>query len=352
MITVRKPGLLSTIQDKGRFGYQAFGMPVAGAMDDYAAAAANALLDNDANAAVLEMTFFGGEFEFKEELCIAIAGADMQASLNGSPVANWSSFLVPANSILSFGAVTKGCRTYLAVPGGFDVPLVMGSRSTYTRAKIGGVSGRALAAADQLSACSKDKKAKVRQVPETWLPVYKEVTEIRVLLGPQDDLFTPEGTKTFLSEVYTLSNEADRMGFRFEGAKIEHCSGADIVSDALAFGSIQIPGHGSPIIMMADRQTTGGYTKMATVIRADRTKLAQLKPGDKVKFAVCSEQTALKAYSEQDERVKRIYELPLASSEKVATTQSLVEPSGKPRQFVITVNDHQYDVQIVETSEK
>lgn len=335
MITVVKPGLLSTIQDQGRFGYQAFGMPVAGAMDDYAAAAANALAGNQESAAVIEMTFLGGEFRFDQPLFVAIAGADMQAALDGQPVANWSGFTVKAGSVLSFNAAVSGCRTYLAVQGGFDVPKVMGSRSTYTRAKIGGVNGRALIAGDILKPFAADTPAPAK-FPAKWVPSYETVTEIRVILGPQDDLFTHKGIETFFNKEYTLSSEADRMGYRFEGDKIEHRNGADIVSDALPFGAVQIPGHGSPIIMMADRQTTGGYAKIATVIRADRTRLAQLKPGDKIKFISCSEEEAIRSYNEQFGRITEFRD-------------NIVNSSGdSARQFIITVNQHHYDVKIRE----
>ena len=341
MITVMQPGLLTTVQDQGRWGYQAYGVPVAGAMDRYACRAANILAGNAPEAAVLEMTLMGGSFRFAEAAWVAVCGADMEATLDGQPVKNWSTFLVPAGSELAFGFAVSGCRSYLAVQGGFEVPLVLGSRSTYTRGRIGGVEGRALRAGDVLQAAALAAKAKTpqkRRLPQACIPSYVGEVTLRVLLGPQDDFFTPQGLETFWGSSYLISDEADRMGYRLQGEKIEHKGKADIVSDALCFGAIQVPGHGMPIVMMADRQTTGGYAKIGTVIGPDLALLAQANPGDTVRFAACSEEEAVEALrQEQSLYLQMQEEVPRATS--------------KARVFQVAVNGTSYEVEVEEVVE-
>ena len=302
MITIVKPGLFTTIQDGGRWGYQAYGMPVAGAMDRYAFRVANSLVGNEQDAAIVEMTLLGGVYHFDSDVWVSICGADMQAMLNGKSIENWSSFFVAAGSTLEFQYAVSGCRSYLAVSGGFDVPLVLGSSSTYTRAGIGGLEGRSLKVGDILfgkKPIHAMKKGKC--LPTEFVPQYREEITLRVLLGPQDDLFTSEGINIFFTSTYTISADADRMGYRLEGTKIEHIGKPDIVSDALCEGAIQVPGHGMPIVMMADRQTTGGYPKIGTVIGADLTKLAQAKPGDRVRFIQCSDEDAVAELQREEE---------------------------------------------------
>jgi len=286
-IKVNKPGFLTTIQDMGRVGYQQFGMPVAGAMDPFSLQIANALVGNDPGEGVLEITMMGPELEFSGEALIAITGADLSPVVNERPVPMWQSFMVKTGDVLTFRGLKKGCRSYLAAAGGFQVPLIMGSKSTYLKGNLGGFEGRALKAGDILKINSGDIKLKALSgayLPEKLRPIYGNSYTVRVILGPQDDYFTQEGIKTFLNSDYKVTNEADRMGLRLEGPKIEHKEGADIISDGIALGSIQVPGHGSPIVMMADHQTTGGYTKIATVITPDIGLMAQAKPGDTIRF--------------------------------------------------------------------
>nr|WP_320147534.1 biotin-dependent carboxyltransferase family protein [uncultured Anaeromusa sp.] len=338
MITVTQPGLLTTVQDQGRWGYQAYGVPVAGAMDRYACRAANILVGNEPEAAVLEMTLMGGSFQFAEAVWVAACGADMEATLDGQTVKNWSAFLAPAGSELTFGFAVSGCRSYLAVRGGFEVPVVLGSRSTYTRGRIGGVEGRALRAGDVLQAAAPAAGAKApqkRRLPPSCIPAYGGELTLRVLLGPQDDFFTSQGLKTFLDSSYLISDEADRMGYRLQGEKIEHKGKADIVSDALCFGAIQVPGHGMPIVMMADRQTTGGYAKIGTVIGPDLALLAQAKPGDMVRFAACSEEEAIEALRQEQS-------LYLQMQDEIPTA------TGKMRTFRVVVNGAAYEVEVEE----
>lgn len=301
MIETIEPGLLTTVQDEGRWGYQAFGMPVAGAMDRYACRIANLLAGNRKEAAVLEMTMLGGTFAFERECLVSVCGADMRPSLNGMELSNWSSFFAPAGGVLAFHYAESGCRTYLAVHGGIDTPPVLGSRSTYTRALVGGMEGRPLKTGDRLR-IGRDfaTRSMPAVLPEKFIPRYAAEQTLRVLLGPQDDMFTPEGVGTFLRSEYLVSNEADRMGYRLEGPKIEHAGKADIISDALPEGAVQVPAHGMPIVMMADRQTTGGYPKIAVVIGPDLSRLAQKRPGDPLLFRACSDEEALAALRREE----------------------------------------------------
>lgn len=296
MLKVLNAGMMTTIQDSGRWGYQGFGTPVAGAMDLKAYKVANILVGNKDNQAALEMTMMGGEYEFTTAAFVAITGANMNATLDGQPVANWSAFKVTAGSVLQFAFATSGCRAYLAVAGGFDLPIVLGSRATHTRSKVGGHEGRTLKAGDQLPIAATDiSKLTPTALPAELIPALDTHVELRVLLGPQDDEFTEQGIKTMFSSVYKVTSEADRMGYRLEGEIIEHATKADIVSDALCQGAIQVPAHGMPIIMMADRQTTGGYTKIGSVISSDLRLLAQLKPGDSINFVQVDDEQAVQA---------------------------------------------------------
>ena len=284
-ITVLNPGLLTTVQDMGRVGYQQFGVSVSGVMDPRATALANILLDNDEGEAVLECTMMGPHLQFNQANCIAITGGDLGATLDGQPVKTYCAIKVEAGQVLRFTAPKKGCRAFIAFAGGLDIPEVMGSRSTYMKAKIGGLNGRKLEKGDEIG--FRAPKAELHNMNiRNMAPEFVARPEytVRVVLGPQDDYFTEEGIHTFLSEVYTVTAEFDRMGCRLEGTAIQHKDGGDIISDGIAFGAIQVPSAGKPIIMLGDRQTTGGYTKIANVITADFRILAQLKAGDKVRF--------------------------------------------------------------------
>ena len=261
-IQVITPGALTTVQDLGRSGYQAFGVPVSGVMDPRAMRLANILCDNPEEEAVLECTLLGPALKFTADNVIALTGGDLGATLDGQP---------------------------LAFHGGLDIPPVMGSRSTYLKAKLGGFSGRKLEKGDELgfrAPMATIPNLDVRRFTPEFVP--REVYTLRVVLGPQDDAFSEEGLQTFLNETYTVTPEFDRMGCRLNGAAIAHKNGADIISDGIAFGAIQVPASGTPIIMLADRQTTGGYTKIANVISADFRLLSQLKANDKVRFAKVS----------------------------------------------------------------
>ena len=306
-ITVLNPGLLTTVQDQGRIGYQQFGVSVSGVMDPRSAALANILVGNDEKEAVLECTMMGPHLQFNQANCIAITGGDLMPTLDGKPIPNYTAVKVEAGQVLKFTMPKTGCRAFIAFAGGLDIPEVMGSRSTYMKAKIGGVEGRKLAKDDVIgfrAPKAELKNMNFRSMASEFVP-RKEYT-VRVVLGPQDDYFTDAGIQTFLSEVYSVTAEFDRMGCRLEGAVIQHKEGGDIISDGIAFGAIQVPSSGQPIIMLGDRQTTGGYTKIANVISADFRILAQLKQGDKVCFEKVSVKAAQDALLTQRAALKTI----------------------------------------------
>ena len=306
-ITVLNPGLLTTVQDQGRIGYQQFGVSVSGVMDPRSASLANILVGNDEKEAVLECTMMGPHLQFNQANCIAITGGDLMPTLDGKPIPNYTAVKVEAGQVLKFTMPKTGCRAFIAFAGGLDIPEVMGSRSTYMKAKIGGVEGRKLAKDDVIgfrAPKAELKNMNFRSMASEFVP-RKEYT-VRVVLGPQDDYFTDAGIQTFLSEVYSVTAEFDRMGCRLEGAVIQHKEGGDIISDGIACGAIQVPSSGQPIIMLGDRQTTGGYTKIANVISADFRILAQLKQGDKVRFEKVSVKAAQDALLTQRAALKTI----------------------------------------------
>ena len=298
-ITILNPGMLTTVQDLGRIGYQQFGVSASGVMDPRSASIANILVDNDENEAVLECTMMGPHIRFDAPNIIAITGGDLGATLDGAPVDTYRAVPVLAGQTLRFTMLRTGCRAFIAFAGGLDIPAVMGSRSTNMKARIGGYQGRKLQRDDVIAfrAPKADlKNIGVRHISPEFTP--RAEYTLRVVLGPQDDAFTELGVMTFLNNVYTLTPEFDRMGCRLEGEIIEHVKDGNIISDGIAFGAIQVPSAGKPIIMLADRQTTGGYTKIANVISADFRILGQLKAGDKVRFekvAIAAAQDALLA---------------------------------------------------------
>lgn len=281
---VIKPGPLTTVQDQGRYGYQHYGVPVAGAMDGFALRVANFLADNREDAACLEITLMGLKLRVLANTIIAVTGGDLAPRINGDPLTMWQSVAVTKGDVISFAWARKGCRTYLSVAGGIDVPPVMGSRATYVKSGIGGFEGRALKSGDRLKNGIFNQLKPGLKLPPEFTPLYKTSNTLRVILGPQDDYFTGEGIQTLLNSEYTISNEADRVGYRLIGPVIKHKAGADIISDGIPMGAIQVPGSGLPIVLLADRQTTGGYPKIATAVTVDIPRLGQAKPGDKLRL--------------------------------------------------------------------
>jgi len=297
-IEVINPGLLTTVQDRGRFGHQQSGVSVSGVMDPFAHRVANILCGNDdQNEAVLEISMMGPILKFHADAYIAITGGNLSPMIDGNPIKTWQSIIIKAGSTLSFGQLASGVRGYIGIHGGFDIPVVMGSKSTYARAKIGGFEGRALQKGDMLPYCVSDvSRQSPRQIPRQYLPRYERESVLRIVLGPQDDAFTDSGVQTLLTSPYKVTQQIDRMGYRLEGAVIEHKDKSDIISDGMTMGAVQVPGEGQPIILMADRQTTGGYTKIAAIIYADLYKVAQAQPGDTFRFEAIPVEKAQEIY--------------------------------------------------------
>lgn len=284
LFEVLAPGMMTTIQDLGRFGYRRYGVPVSGAMDSFALRVANMLAGNGEESACLEMTFQGATLRALEPCYVALTGADMQPLLNDQRIDMWTGFPMKTGDVLSLQDARKGCRSYMAVSGGFHVPFVLRSRSTYVRGNFGGHEGRALKRGDVLRGEQTPPGGKVRYLGREDLPEYLEGRIVRVVVGPQDDYFTEKGMKTFLSSEYEVTSESDRMGFRLRGPPIEHSREPEIISDGVTVGAIQVPGSGMPIVAMRDAGTTGGYPKIANVTCVDLDKMAQLKPGDRIRF--------------------------------------------------------------------
>lgn len=289
-IEVLDGGLLTTVQDLGRWGYQRYGVPVSGALDGFALRVANRLVGNDDNAAGLEITLIGPRLRLLTTTVVALAGADLEPRLDDQEMPMWTPTAVAPGATLSFGTARDGVRAYLAVAGGLDVPLVLGSRSTHVRSKLGGLNGDPLKAGDRLSLLAHDPPTRIegRRCPPDLKRTYGHHHIVRVVLGPQDDAFTEAGVRTFLSSTYAVTPHADRIGCRLQGPAIEHRTGPDVVSDGIPCGAVQVAGDGQPMVLLADRGTTGGYTKIATVISVDVPRLAQAATGDTVQFVQVS----------------------------------------------------------------
>jgi len=309
VLEVLQPGALTTIQDRGRYGYQQYGVSVSGAMDKFSLRVANLLVGNDGGAAALEITVIGPKLKFLRELQIAITGGDLSPQINAVQAPMWQALDLKGGDVLSFGPPKSGCRAYLAISGGIDIPLIMGSHSTHLLSKLGGL-GRALAKGDVLEV--KESKASCFRLnpayrfPPDLIPVYGKEWMVRVVPGPQSDYFTHRGIETFLTSEYEITPQADRMGYRLKGPKIKHKLGADILTDATPPGSVQVPGDGMPIILLTDGQTTGGYSKIAVVITIDQDRLGQAKPGDKVRFQKISVVQAQRVLKEQEDQIQKI----------------------------------------------
>ena len=308
-VCVIKPGMLTTIQDTGRWGLQARGVPVAGPMDPVSHRVANALVGNARNAALLEITLLGPELEFEDERLVAVAGADFDLSLDGRPAALHAPFTVAAGSHLRFGARRLGARAYLAVSGGIAVTPTLGSRSTHLVSAMGGLGGRALIAGDRLPLGDPSLRHGVALAPQEAIAALPDGrATIRVLAGPQADRFTADALEMLQSAPYTVARNSDRMGFRLEGPPLTYARGAEIISDATPLGVLQVPSSGQPILLMADRQTTGGYPKIATVIAADIAIAGQLAPSDAIVFRVCTAGDAMKALIAQERALMALEE--------------------------------------------
>jgi biotin-dependent carboxylase-like uncharacterized protein len=283
VIVIANPGSQTTVQDLGRFGQLRYGIPPSGALDRYAFVLANRLAGNADSAAALECTVIGAQFEVHAACAMAVTGADMPVMINGTGAPRWTTLVVKPGDLVKVGAARTGLRGYIAFSGGIDVPAVLGSRSTYLRGGLGGFGGRALRRHDRVSLLPAPLPH-VWSVPQHAVPDYAAEPEVSVVLGPQADRFTEEGIAAFLAGPYEMLPHSDRMGARLRGARVSHARGHDIVSDGIALGSIQIAGDGQPIVLLVDRQSTGGYTKVATVCSFDIGRIGQLKPGRSLRF--------------------------------------------------------------------
>jgi biotin-dependent carboxylase-like uncharacterized protein len=299
---VISPGSFTTVQDRGRYSFIDRGVPLSGALDLFAFTIANILVGNPAGTAVLEITMMGPSLEVLGEADVALTGADMSMTVNQEPAPMWQALRVKKGDVIRIRQAISGCRAYLAVTGGLDVPVVMGSRATCVKAKIGGVKGRPLKKDDVLARIPAVLLARPRALPADLAPVYPPDVVLRAVAGPQDEAFA-SGLETFFGSVYEVSPEADRMGYRLQGPPIHHDEGfpQSIISEPTIPGNVQLPADGQPIILLVE-QTTGGYTKIATVISTDLPKIAQAVPGNRVRFQnvtleeahrVCREQASL-----------------------------------------------------------
>jgi biotin-dependent carboxylase-like uncharacterized protein len=310
-MTIISPGGFTTIQDRGRFGYQNMGIPVSGVLDVYAFTLANLLVGNKDNTAVMELTVLGPSFEIQQAMDIALTGAQMGIRINDRPMEQWRSLRVKPGDHVAIGQVRSGCRAYLAVSGGFRVPEVMGSFSTYAGGRIGGFKGRPLEKADALETRDVCLLKTVRTIPDSFLPVYPSQAVIRAIPGPQDDYFD-DGLHMLFQSEYTVTAKADRMGYRLQGNAIPIREGMpkSIVSEPAVPGSIQIPADEQPIILLVE-QTVGGYAKIATVISSDLPRVAQTTPGDTICFECIDLKTAHQLFAEEKNKfdaIKRLWE--------------------------------------------
>ena len=304
---VLKPGLQTTVQDLGRYGFREFGVSPSGAMDPYSLQIGNLLVGNNLGEAGLEASLNGPVLIALHDVSIAICGGNLTPKITGQEVPLWKSIVIKKGQILSFGELKEGARTYISISGGIDVPFVLNSKSTNLTGEFGGFEGRALKEGDTLFGNPFTRRN--RFLHTQLIPKYTNQLTVRVIVGPHTDKFTTAGLETFLNEEYSISSRSNRMGYQLTGPKIEHSSTADIISDAIPLGGIQVPASGQPIILMAEHQTTGGYSRIGTVASADIPLLAQAQPGTKVRFKEISLQTAQDLLIDSRKRLKSLFRL-------------------------------------------
>jgi antagonist of KipI len=321
-VGIIRGGLLTTVQDLGRYGFQKHGVLVSGAMDAFALRLANLLVGNEEGAAALEITLMGPTLRFEQPTLIAIGGAYLSPKLDGKPVPEWRPVWVRAGSQLTFGAPVAGCRAYLAVAGGFAVPEVLGSRSTFLRGGIGGHEGRALAAGDLLVIGTPSVAAVQRMeqlecfagnepfaatdwvVSSHLLPDYSKNPVLRVMRGAQFDAFDEASRAHFIGNSFRVTPQSDRMGYRLQGDSLKLVEPLEMISEAVTAGTIQVPSDGNPIVLLADRQTTGGYPKIGQIATVDLPLIAQVKPGDTVRFQEISLSQAQELYVQRERELE------------------------------------------------
>lgn len=335
---IENGGILTTVQDGGRFGYEQFGVSPSGPMDLRSMHIANILVGNELQEACLEMTIMGPWIRFDSNGVIAITGADMQPTLDGKPVSMYRAIAVKKNQLLKFGMSNRGCRSYLAIAGGMDIPVLMGSKCTMVLHKFGGFEGRKLQKDDKITFCKNISTLPNMQARWILPEKFAEGEHVlRVIMGPQDEMFTEKGIHTFLGEVYKVGQEFDRMGYRLEGPVIEHREDGNIISDGIVTGSVQVPTAGLPIVMLSEHQTVGGYTKIATVITIDLPIIGQCKAGDVIRFQAVTVEEAQALYD--------AYYAELGEIQRKMETPVNYLP---PRNFTVTIGESVFELQVEE----
>ncbi|WP_431030160.1 biotin-dependent carboxyltransferase family protein [Lysinibacillus sp. LZ02] len=318
-IKVLQPGMLATIQDLGRYGLQKFGVIVGGAMDAMSLRIANLLVENSEGEGALEVTLYGTTLLFESDELIAITGGNLQPTIDGKNAPMWRPLLIRKGSILKFNAAISGCRAYVSFSGGIQVPNVMGSKSTYIRAEIGGFQGRKLQKNDVFECnkrtalgeelfnqLAKDPAYLSWSVDYTHFVTFEKTQTIRIIRGSEYEKFDEDRLKKFFSTPYTITTHADRMGYRLEGETISLKEQFELLSEGVTFGTIQVPSSGQPIILMADRQTTGGYPKIGQVISADLPSLAQMQANGRINFKEVTLEEAQWAFIHREKKLKEL----------------------------------------------
>lgn len=327
-IKIIEPGPLATVQDRGRFGFRSFGVPVSGAMDVQALRIGNLLVGNDEGLAGVEITMGGFRAEFCGEAAFALSGAPREAWLNARPISFWRAHGARSGDVLTVGDASfrvepsthrvgseigdlpfrwSGSRIYLAVSGGIDVRPVMGSRATYLPGGFGGLGGRRLLAGDRLPLGHQVRKPLDFPAPVALIPKYSGRPVLRCVAGPQVEMISDAGWRVFFSGVYEVTDRVGRMGMALAGPKIELNCGADIISDGVSPGAVQVSGDGQPMLLGADCQTTGGYAKIAVVVSSDLPLAAQLGPGDRVEFEEISLWEAREIYLRNEYLIRNLF---------------------------------------------
>ncbi|WP_163101975.1 biotin-dependent carboxyltransferase family protein [Peribacillus alkalitolerans] len=323
-LLVIRPGLLSSVQDNGRYGYQKYGVIASGVMDPLAHRIANMVVGNEGNEATIEITMVGPVIEFQNDTLFSLCGGDLSPTINNVPVPLWRPVWVRKGAQLKFGTCLSGCRAYLAVAGGFDIPVVMGSKSTYLRGGIGGCQGRALKAGDRLEYGNDNpiSQSLIQSLSKEWdggafaaaswsvspdiLPNFQANPVIRVIRGKEYHWFTEESQNQLFKEGFSVSPQSDRMGYRLKGPYLSLKEPMELISEAVSFGTVQVPAEGQPIVLLADRQTTGGYPKIAQIISVDLPLMGQLKPGDRIHFYEVSHREAEEMFLLRETKLKQL----------------------------------------------
>ena len=305
---ILKPGLLTTVQDLGRYGHQASGVPVAGPMDTYSHRLANQLAGNSIDAATLEVTLIGPDLIVEADTTMAIAGGQFEVTCDDRPLASGTSFSVTRGQRVKFGRLVEGARAYLAVAGGIQTPPVLGSRATHLVSHMGGFNGRALRAGDRVPIVNAAPTRPQRKSAGLTLPT-KGRALLRVMAGPQDGWFQADALRAIASVSFRISPQSNRMGYRLQGPPLVRAREDELISEPVGIGAIQVPAAGEPILLMADRQTAGGYPKIGYVISADLPIAGQLAPGDFIEFHVCTHQEAVAALISRERQLLRYADL-------------------------------------------